>query len=279
MKKIELGKWSKMVDSFYDFTALVLSSLDMVTDVLVIFTYYRDGKLVLFRIGLTLLVVAQLAYIKIFAMEFGEGYFGAGKPIWKKILLLLFVAPFAQLVPLLIWLDSYNIGCVKNVFDFLNLQSSNYINDGDQLWDWVDRKVEQHGGFVVESFLEALPQTILQISGILYYQESSMLSLVSIVLSMTSVASKGLILSYSMNWHVFIFNCLCFSADIFGTFSSLCWFFYNPNQGGFAHWGIMEKLWLIQLSSFALSCCTVLLIVFSTLILFLFMLLIMWLNV
>ena len=113
---------------------------------------------------------------------------------------------------------------------------------GDQLWDWVERKFQQHGGFVVESFLEALPQTILQISGILYYQEASVISLVSIVLSMTSVASKGMIMSYSMNWYVFIFNCLCFSADIFGTFSGLCWFFYKPNDGGLIEYGILDKL-------------------------------------
>ena len=60
-------------------------------------------------------------------------------------------------------------------------------------------KGDQHLGFLAESFLEALPQTILQITGILYYQEASLISMVSIILSMTSVASKGLIMSYSMN--------------------------------------------------------------------------------
>ena len=80
MKQAKLGKWSKMVDYFYDFTAVVISSLDIVTDLLVVISYYNEGKMVLFRIGLVLLIVAQLAYLLLFAMCFADSYSKSNKP-------------------------------------------------------------------------------------------------------------------------------------------------------------------------------------------------------
>ena len=100
-----------------------------------------------------------------------------------------------------------------------NLSAENF--GGDDLFVWIQITFLKHGGFVTEAFLEALPQSILQMIAILYYQEATTLSICSIILSMTSVASKGIILSYSMSWHSFVFNSVCFAADIFGIFASL----------------------------------------------------------
>jgi len=48
---------------------------------------------------------------------------------------------------------------------------------------------------------------------------------------MISVASKGFMLSHSIDRRTFLFNFLCFVADVFGTFSVITWLFYTiPNK-------------------------------------------------
>jgi hypothetical protein len=93
-----------------------------------------------------------------------------------------------------------------------------------------------HFGFIVEAILEAFPQCILQMVCIIWYQEASPLAMYSILLSVTTIASKGVVFSFSIDPIVFVFNVCCVLIDIFGFFATLTWICYLPAQHSFITW-------------------------------------------
>ena len=52
-------------------------------------------------------------------------------------------------------------------------------------------KVESHMGFLVEACVEAVPQSVLQLVAMQHAGEANALSVLSIVLSICCLASKG----------------------------------------------------------------------------------------
>ena len=65
---------------------------------------------------------------------------------------------------------------------------------------------------------------------IVYYDETELINIISILISLLSVAAKSLIFSKAIIFSVFIFNWLSIVTDFFGIFCSLSWVFYNPND-------------------------------------------------
>merc|ERR1712151_625905 len=59
-------------------------------------------------------------------------------------------------------------------------------------------KFNKHGGFILEAFLEALPQSILQLIAMVYFGETSYIAVGSIILSMTSIMTKSLVISQGL---------------------------------------------------------------------------------
>ena len=64
---------------------------------------------------------------------------------------------------------------------------------------------------------------------IVIYREANMVAIISILLSMTSVSTKAMIFSRSIDSSVFLFNWLCACADFFGIFWTISWVFYNTD--------------------------------------------------
>ena len=61
----------------------------------------------------------------------------------------------------------------------------------------MEDKVFKHMGFILEAMVEAFPQAILQMTAIVYFNEPNVISIISIMISMLSVASKSFVLSVS----------------------------------------------------------------------------------
>ena len=76
--------------------------------------------------------------------------------------------------------------------------------------------------------LTAFPQAILQMIAIVAFQEANVLSIISILLSMLSVASKAFVFSIAtaLTPQQLLFNWLCVITDFFGIFSAVSWTFY-----------------------------------------------------
>ncbi len=91
-----------------------------------------------------------------------------------------------------------------------------------------------------------------QMIALVLAQEASPLNVFSILLSMISVASKALMFSYSIHRSTFFFNFLCFSADIFGIFTTLSWVFYHPHYTG--QISILGWVWIYKIICVAGAC-------------------------
>ena len=63
---------------------------------------------------------------------------------------------------------------------------------------WFQEKLMKHGGFILESVLEAFPNAILQMIAIILYAKPNIIAIISILLSMTSISTKA-----------YIYMCVC----------------------------------------------------------------------
>ena len=108
------------------------------------------------------------------------------------------------------------------------------------------RRYQSHAGFLAEAFVEAIPQGLLQIAAIQATGEASAVTVVSVLISVVVVASKGYFISFSIHRPTFIFNLLCVAADCFNVFASISWFFFGTVDNG------VNRAWLF-LTLMALS--------------------------
>merc|ERR1719397_986415 len=188
-----------------------------------------------FYVGVVILCCAQVSYLMLFYLIFivdGDMMKVTKSCRYVKVsFLMLCLAPFGQLLPLFIWIESHRLPWLDSCLNTLGWSNSgrdrNMKEDEDPLMHWISSKIQKHGGFIVESLIEALPQSILQFVALLCYKNVTPLSLYSIISSMTSVAIRGVMFSYSLNRATFIFNIACFAADIFNIFSCLSWAFWD----------------------------------------------------
>ena len=107
-------------------------------------------------------------------------------------------------------------------------------------------KINKHGGFMLEAFMEALPQSILQLVAMVYYKETNIISIGSILLSMTSIMTKTFIISQGVEWKSFLFCWLCVITDFFSIFFVVSWIFLSNDyiNGDFlGYFSIVGELW------------------------------------
>ena len=108
------------------------------------------------------------------------------------------------------------------------------IGMNDPFSNFIRQKLISHFGFIIEAVIESIPQSILQMIFLILYHSSSSFSIInvlSIIMSMSVVSSKGTLLSYSIYRKASIFNFLCFAIDIFGIFTISAWLFVlNDNN-------------------------------------------------
>jgi hypothetical protein len=93
----------------------------------------------------------------------------------------------------------------------------------DPLLYHIRCKVHSHIGFLVEACVEAVPQSILQLVAMQQAGVPDYLSVLSIVLSISCLASKGYVLAFSVHFRTFVFNGICISADVIGMFAAASW--------------------------------------------------------
>ena len=82
---------------------------------------------------------------------------------------------------------------------------------------------------MLEAFVEVLPQSIIQLIAMVFYQETNLTCVISILLSMTSIMSKMLIISRGIDWISCIFSWLCVCTDFFDIFFIVSLIFSSNN--------------------------------------------------
>ena len=201
----------------YDVLTILISIADVTTDIWVIYNYKQQNKVTFFIISLTIMILTQLSYSIAFALRFLDDQW---TPMSKKLLVyVLFTLPLSPFMPFIFFGSQDEIS------------HETYIHE-PPIVVWIENKWRKHMGFIMEALIEALPQSIIQLVAIVYYQDTEILNIVSICISLTSVATKTLVFSVGIDFRVFIFNWLSLVCDFFGIFVIVSWVFYNPNNPG-----------------------------------------------
>eukprot|EP00656_Telonema_subtile_P004222 TRINITY_DN1191_c0_g1_i15.p1 TRINITY_DN1191_c0_g1~~TRINITY_DN1191_c0_g1_i15.p1 ORF type:complete len:521 (-),score=95.54 TRINITY_DN1191_c0_g1_i15:72-1634(-) len=84
-------------------------------------------------------------------------------------------------------------------------------------------KIISHIGFLVEACVEAVPQSVLQLVAMQHTGQANGLSVLSIVLSICCLASKGYVASFSIHFRTFVFSGMCIAADVLNMFATAAW--------------------------------------------------------
>ena len=87
------------------------------------------------------------------------------------------------------------------------------------------------------------------------YKEANPIAIVSIFISLLSVASKSLVFMMGVSNSIkqLLFNWLCAVTDFFGIFFVVCWVFYEPNNYALREpFALIQDVWLWKLYIFEL---------------------------
>ena len=222
---------SQSLTNCYDLLTILISIADVTTDVWVIYKFYIDKRQTFFIIALIVMIVAQLSYAFAFVFRF--------QPRWsrsyldEKIRVFLMFCTILPLTPIMSFLfywceindENVFIQCIDKIF---HIEDELYINADDpnqpKILIWIKKKARKHMGFILEAMVEALPQSIIQLIAIVYYQDTEIINVVSICISLLSVATKTMVFSIAIDFKVFIFNWLSLVCDFFGIFAIICWY-------------------------------------------------------
>eukprot|EP01083_Nonionella_stella_P014134 39776_1 len=158
--------------------------------------------------------------------------------------------PFGHLVSFLLFFTENNDSRFTKWFgNKVGIQKRTNIpleEHWSEMATFTAKKINKHGGFILEAFLEALPQSILQLIAMVYFKETDLMSVCSILLSFTSIMTKSLVISQGLEWKSFLFTWLSVCADFFSIFFMVSWIFLSNEylNGDFlGHFSIIGEIW------------------------------------
>ena len=143
----------------YDILAGTISILDLLTDILVMLTFYNNNHMGFFGASLTTVLFAQIAYVATFIAKYSK----SSGFCWNFCLfcILLFVAPLLSFVFMLVESEEahkttqlaqiiQNITGKRLKFDYGRLGIS-HSSDDSELKQWMKQKLNRHTGFILEA--------------------------------------------------------------------------------------------------------------------------------
>lgn len=230
-----------VVGGVLDVVTVTMSVVDVGTDVLVAREYYMMGTKLgrrLFVASTAIFVMAQATYSLLFTSTYAKAKCGT----LRRVVIFACVFPVAQLVPLFTWLESFHFSRVTSFVEWCGLEATTKEEEsGDELWSFIRAKYASHSGFLAEAVVEALPQAILQTFAFAVLGSASPVMLASVLMSVTVLASKAYVVSYSVDRRVCCFNALCFVADLLVFFATAAWLATQDDT--VTTWLIWSFLW------------------------------------
>ena len=173
----KLKRW-QVLDAVHDAAVVGFSLADIATDILVALEFRADGHATLWTVSAAIFALAQLSYAFLFVFVFAREWSACG-----RLALFFAVLPVAQLVPFFTWFESFHWPALDARLREAGLKPTAVAeveaadrddgtaegeDDGgaageDFLFGYVRSKYQAHAGFIVEAFVEAVPQAVLQI--------------------------------------------------------------------------------------------------------------------
>ena len=191
---------SQTLTHSYDLLTILISIADVTTDVWVIYKFYIDKRETFFIIAIIIMIVAQLSYAFAFVFRFQPRWSSTHRNTEiRAIGMFCTILPLAPIMSFIFYWCEINdknwfIKFLDKIFDIrdeLDLDADN-INQPKILL-WIKKKARKHMGFILEAMVEAIPQSIIQLIAIVYYQDTEIINVVSICISLLSVATKTMV--------------------------------------------------------------------------------------
>ncbi|ETO10478.1 hypothetical protein RFI_26898 [Reticulomyxa filosa] len=151
-----VSPFRKVINTLYEFGAPIISVVDVVTDIMVTFQFYQNGRMTFFWISLCILLLAQVCYSMLFTLFYADHW----STRWRMVAFAC-IFPLGQFVPLFMWLDSFKLKFVSKILKSMGLQSNAFDEktcpeDMDELQFWLEQKLRSQGGFIIESIIEGI---------------------------------------------------------------------------------------------------------------------------
>eukprot|EP01084_Bolivina_argentea_P075538 136934_1 len=240
----------KEFDFVYDIIAALISFFDITTDIIILVQWYYQNRIIFFIASLIILILANFTYVLVFNIRYGDNY--KHNPL-KLCCCTCCALPLAPLLSFIFYfLHNWNRDCL-----FLNFYNYSQRKDESEARQWMEAKLSKHIGFLMEAIMEAFPQSILQMIAIMYYNEFSIISIISIIVSMISVSSKSLIFSAltSINIKTMIFSWIYVVCDFFAIFFVLSFIFYSGDYINENSIDILRTIWLYKMYIMTIPTC------------------------
>lgn len=203
----------------YDLLTILISLADVITDILVIYKFYIDKRKGGFALSIVVMILAQLSYPLTFIYRF------CPQSCLSTTVMLCIMFLLTPVVPCICyWCEVDKKNCLIKLFGIADRLNIDTKYNHPKMKTWIKTKARKHMGFILQAMIEALPQSIIQMIAIVYYQERETIYVISICVSLLNVAINTMVFHISIDFKVFIYNWLSFVCDYFGLFAIICWY-------------------------------------------------------
>jgi hypothetical protein len=204
---------------FEGFTVTV-SVVDVVTDFLVLIEMHDREYWGCFVTSLIIFLLAHVSYAMMFVCMYANK-----KDLLCQVAVFVAVLPLAQVVPLFTWLEAFKCRPVNRLLDLLGLEARKPLElETDQLLTTkglLEEQLYSHIGFIIEAFVEAIPQAILTTVFIVISSDHSTVAIISVATSIITIASKTYMLGFALDGLTVLASTFLMVSDCFGLFATV----------------------------------------------------------
>ncbi|ETO08707.1 hypothetical protein RFI_28678 [Reticulomyxa filosa] len=225
--------------------------------------YYDENEKVFFWVGVSNLIIAQLCYNFAFIIR----YEGSSSCI-RRLLIFTCLLPLSPLLSFAFYWASLPNNKLSILLKRIGLEPQEYNSkanasnseEGLDLREWAVERFHKNLGFLLEAAVEAFPQSLIQMSALVYTSRANWVTLSSIFLSLISFATKSIVFCQSTSFWVFIYNWVSMFCDFVGIFVVVSWVFFLPSihteqtiqHTFFGRISVMGQVWLLKVVIFSI---------------------------
>ena len=199
----------------FDVLSIVISLLDLSTDIYILIQWNLDENMEFFWIGLSVLILAQMSYVIMFYISHEP------RGACEFIITLLCTCWCIPIYSILFYFASDEHSILRK-WTYLRWNTYTDNPKHSPTMQMLARKMYKNRGFIMEAMIEALPMSILQLSYMVLYKKASVIAIASILISMLSVCSKLFLMMSqiddSKSWTNKILMWFSFVVDFIGIF-------------------------------------------------------------
>ena len=234
--------WNLLLKAF-DWSTIAISMIDICSDVIVAWQFYSDGHMLWFWLVMASLLVSNCCYTFYFIEEYWRHhryFFGTKANRYPRYATYPPVFLIGQLIPTIVWFAETgdqekkrrqrcqdeelpnNQLRLRPTHSTLADQELEEIAKEtaviDKMQSTLQDHMKSHALFYVETVVESIPQSIVQLLAVTFLGEATNMQLFSMSLSLCSIVSKAYLVAQSSDLRVFAFKFFCAAHDVFSLF-------------------------------------------------------------